>query len=108
MCVNPAAPAGGTALLTPYLPSLALGFLPGRHTLRVKTPWVSFPGEYSAVCKSSGNATWLQVTHVGGRDRRPSLAESGDATIGLHVLDMNLALGNLVRLVRRQAAVFAR
>jgi len=108
MCVNPAAPAGGTALLAPYIPSFALGFLPGRHTLSVKTPWVSFPGEYSARCKSSGNATWLQVTHVGGRDRRPSLGESGDATIGLHVLDMNIALGNLVRLVRHQAAAFAR
>ena len=108
MCVNPAAPAGGTKPLDPYLPSLALSFLPGRHTLKVNTPWVSFPGEYSARCESSGNATWLQVTHVASRDRRPPLAESGDATLGLHILDVNIALGNLVRLVRDQAATFAR
>ena len=108
MCVNPAAPAGGTALLDPYLPSLALGFLPGPHKLKVETPWVSFPGEYSARCDSSGNATWLQVTHLGSHDRRPQLAESGDAVLGLHILDVNIALGNLVRLVGDQIAAFAR
>jgi Protein of unknown function (DUF3089) len=108
ICVNPAAPAGGSALLDPYLPSLALKFLPGRHRLKVGTPWVSFPDEYSARCESSGNATWLQVTHVGSHDRRPPLAEAGDAPLGLHILDVNIALGNLVRLVHNQAAAFAR
>ena len=108
MCVNPAAPAGGSGPLIPYLPSLALAFLPGGRTLKVKTPWVSFPGEYSARCKSSGNATWLQVTHIGGHDPRPQLAKSGDALLGLHVLDVNIALGNLVRLVRDEAAAFPR
>ncbi len=33
MCVNPASPAGGTAYLEPYLPSLALTFLPREHDL---------------------------------------------------------------------------
>ena len=108
MCVNPAAPPGGAAPLDPYLPSLALRFLPGRHRIKVKTPWVSFPGEYSARCKTSGDATWLQVTRVGGGSPLPPLAESGDAAIGLHVLDVNVALGNLVGLVRDQAAAFAR
>jgi len=108
MCVNPAALGGGTAHLDPYLPSLALRFLPGRHKLKVATPWVSFPGEYSARCESSGNATWLQVTPTRGQDRRPPLVESGDALLGLHVLDLNIALGNLVRLVGDQAAAFAR
>jgi hypothetical protein len=107
MCVNPAAPAGGTAPLDPYLPSLALKFLPGRHKLKVDTPWVSFPGEYSARCESSGNATWLQVTRSRGHDRRPPFADSGDALLGLHILDVNIALGDLVRLVGDQAAAYA-
>lgn len=107
MCVNPAAPAGGAAPLDPYLPSLVLRFLHGRQKLKVKTPWVAFPGEYTGRCKSSGNATWLQVTRVGGHDRRPPLTDAGDATLGLHVLDVNIALGDLVRLVRDQAAAFA-
>src|SRR5215469_10591922 len=108
MCVNPAAPAGGNAPLDPYVPSLALRFLGGHQRLKVRTPWVAFPGEYSAQCESSGNATWLQVTHVASHDRRPRLAEAGGAVLGLHVLDVNIALGNLVRLVRDQAAAFTR
>ena len=54
------------------------------------------------------NATWLQVTRVESHGRRPPLAEPGDATLGLHVLDVSIALGNLIRLVRDQAAAFAR
>jgi DUF3089 family protein len=108
MCVNPAAPGGGSAPLDPYVPSFVLAFLPGRHRLSVQAPWVSFPGEYSARCETSGNATWLEVTHVGRHDRRPPLATEDDATLGLHILDVNIALGNLVRLVRDQAVAFAR
>lgn len=107
MCVNPASPAGGTAVLDPYIPSLVLAFLPAGSAPTVKTPWISFPGEYSARCESSGNATWLQVTRIGGiADRRPLLTHLEDPTLGLHVLDVNIALGNLVRLVRDEAAAY--
>jgi hypothetical protein len=107
MCVNPASPAGGTALLDPYLPSLALAFLPAGSAPKVQTPWVSFPGEYRARCESSGNATWLQVSRVpGNTDRRPLLARLRDPALGLHILDVNIALGNLVRLVRDEAASY--
>jgi hypothetical protein len=106
MCVNPASPAGGKAPLDPYLPSLALEFLPGDKP-RVQTPWAAFPGEYSARCESSRNATWLQVTHAGSSaDRRPLLTHLRDPALGLHILDVNIALGNLVRLVRLQAAAY--
>ena len=109
MCVNPASPAGGTALLDPYLPSLVLAFLHGGGTPKVQTPWVSFPAEYRARCESSGDATWLQVTRVtGGTDRRPLLARLRDPALGLHILDVNIALGNLVRLVRNEAASYHR
>ncbi len=108
MCVNPASPGGGTALLEPYFPSLTLAFLrPKAGTIApVSTPWVAFPGEYTARCKSSGGATWLQVTHVGGAsDNRPVLTTRNGA-LGLHVFDVNLALGNLVSLVRSEAAAY--
>ena len=107
MCVNPASPAGGTALLDPYLPSLVLAFLPAGSAPKVQTPWVSFPGEYRARCESSGNATWLQVTRVAGNARSPSSpCATEDPALGLHVLDVNIALGNLVRLVRDEAASY--
>jgi len=61
----------------------------------------------SARCESSGNATWLQVTHIGGAaDRRPLLMHLQDPALGLHVLDVNIALGNLVQLVRDEAAAY--
>jgi hypothetical protein len=108
MCVNPAAPAGGSGILAPYLPSLALAFVPAGKAPKVSTPWVTFPLEYRARCESSGDATWLQVTHIGGADRRPLLTRLQDPALGLHILDVNLALGNLVRLVGAQAAAFGR
>jgi hypothetical protein len=107
MCVNPASPGGGTAPLDPYVPSLALVFLSHGQAPKVRTPWVSFPGEYTARCESSGNATWLQVTRIGGRtDHRPALTTLQDSALGLHVLDVNLAVGNLVQLVRDEAAAY--
>jgi hypothetical protein len=107
MCVNPAALAGGAAPLHPYLPSLVLNFL-GSGSLTATTPWVAFPGEYVARCRSVGNATWLQVTHASGSDRRPSLTGLQDAGLGLHVLDVNIALGDLVQLVGSEATAYLR
>jgi hypothetical protein len=107
MCVNPASLAGGTGVLDPYIPSLVLAFLPSGSAPTVRTPWVSFPGEYRARCESSGNATWLQVTHIGvATSRRPLLTRLQDPALGLHVLDVSIALGNLVQLVRDEAAAY--
>ena len=106
-CVNPAAPSGGRARLDPYIPSLFLQFLGAGAAPQVSTPWVSFPGEYTAVCKTSGNATWLQVKPTpGSPDQRPLLDELSDPALGLHILDVNIALGNLVQLVREEASAY--
>jgi Protein of unknown function (DUF3089) len=106
-CVNPAAPAGGQTRLDPYVPSLFLQFLAAGAAPQVGTPWVSFPAEYTASCKSSGNATWLQVTHTSGSlDQRPLLGQLVDPALGLHILDVNIALGNLVQLVRNEAGAY--
>ena len=109
LCVNPAFPTSGTAALDPYVPSLVLSFLPAGSTPTVGTPWVEFPGEYTGRCESSGNATWLQITHSSGSlDHRPRLSVLNDQTLGLHVLDVNIALGNLVQLVHDEAAAYER
>jgi hypothetical protein len=108
MCVNPAAPAGGTAPLEPYLPSLALNAFPSATPLSVQTPWVAFPGEYTGRCESSGNASWLQVTRTAASDGRPVLTRAQQPAIGLHVLDVNIALGDLVRLVGSEANAYQR
>jgi hypothetical protein len=109
LCVNLASLAGGTFALDPYLPSLILAFLPAGRAPAVRTPWVSFPGEYRANCESSGNATWLQVSRItGASDQRPSLTRLQDPALGLHVLDVNIALGNLVQLVRDETTAYTK
>jgi hypothetical protein len=47
----------------------------------------------------------LQVTPVGGA---PQLNAVPDATWGLHLVDANIALGNLVSVVGSQIAAYAR
>ncbi|MGD0248989.1 MAG: DUF3089 domain-containing protein [Candidatus Limnocylindrales bacterium] len=108
LCVNPAAP-GGTGNLEPYFPTAALDLFLGSAapTPAVFTPFMTYPNLYSAHCATVGGATWLQVDRIGGAsDRRPSVAPVASATSGLHILDVNIALGNLVDLVRSQAAAF--
>jgi hypothetical protein len=86
---------------------LILAFLPAGSAPTVSTPWVSFPHEYRANCESSGTATWLQVSRIAGAsDQRPSLTRLQDPALGLHVLDVNIALGNLVELVRDEAGAY--
>ena len=107
ICVDPAAPGGGTALLHPAVPSLVLAFLGGKGLPSVSTPWVSFPGRYESRCESSGDASWLQVTPV-RPGTVPALTRLEDPAIGLHILDVNIALDDLVGLVRGEAAAYAR
>ena len=71
---RPLPPAGRPPSIRTSRRSSSRSFPPAARR-KVRTPWVSFPGEYTARCESSGNATWLQVTHIGGStDRRPLLA----------------------------------
>ena len=113
LCTNPAALAGGAGPLIPYFPtkpfpgsksSLQYGAT-SKHTVR--TPWVSYPNLYRAQCASSGGATWLQVTDIAGpKDTRPVVQPVLGPTWGLHLDDVNLALGNLVQIVRDESAVY--
>jgi hypothetical protein len=106
MCVNPASPSGGTARIEPSLPSLVLAFLPGKRASSVTTPWVAFPNRYTARCESSGNASWLQISPI--RRGGGFLARLQDPVLGLHVLDVNIALDDLLRLVRKEETAYAR
>jgi hypothetical protein len=73
------------------------------------TPWVSFPGLYRAHCVDSGGASWLQIDDVGPPgDPRPRVRQTLGPTWGLHLADVQLALGDLVSLVRREGAAFRR
>ena len=105
VCVNPASPGGGVGRLEPALPSLLLNFLSLKGVPTISTPWAALPGRFTARCESSGNATWLQIGTTSGR---PSpFTRLRDPALGLHVLDVTIALDNLVRLVGDQARAYA-
>jgi hypothetical protein len=110
LCVNPASLSGGTGPLQAYFPTTSSGAWPvGQIPAGLPTtPWVAYPGLYTAHCESSGGANWLQVdtTNVPG-DQRPVVGTPLGPTWGLHLADVNLALGNLVDLVRQQTAAFS-
>jgi hypothetical protein len=109
LCVNPAAPGGGTADLDPYFPTAGLSVFLGSRAPKVTaaTPFIAYPGEYSAHCVSSGGATWLQIVRTGGAaDLRPGLSVAETPAWGLHIVDVNVALGNLVSLVRSESASY--
>ncbi|WP_395444803.1 DUF3089 domain-containing protein [Caulobacter sp. UC70_42] len=123
-CVNPAALVAGKASTdeTPvhsYLSSK--GFLssgepkPFAKDVTVSTPFVSLPGLISARCVSEGEFTYLSVA-VNADPADPRTDEiTGDVMVagqplkdwGLHLIDVNLEMGDLNALVARQAKAYA-
>jgi Protein of unknown function (DUF3089) len=111
-CVNPAALGGGTGDLDPYL--LTAAQIDGGLKAPVHTPWVTYPGLYSATCEQGGGATWLQVTSLAGTSRTrpvvtgailPGTPDTGPAW-GYHGYEYNLALGSLLQDVTGQEAAW--
>ncbi len=103
LCVNPAAPAGGSAAITPIFAGYnSEGIVPpGSPYLNYQ--WVEFPGLYTARCVQQGSRAWLLVTriHTAG-DPRPTVQEVDQPSEGLHAADFNIDLANLVSLVASQ------
>ncbi len=117
-CANPAALSGGSGELHAYL-SKDGGAIVGATPLKpwviperpIETPWVSVPGLLTARCASNENASYLEVTmHAvpGGRrvdDIGGDLFSNGQVLKdwGLHLVDVNIAMGNLVDIVGEQS-----
>jgi hypothetical protein len=109
LCTNPAQLRSGNGKLTPINPTepfapgtviaLVISFL-GQPTVDASTPWVQFDDAYRAQCVNSNGANVLMVTPFGVA---PLLNPSPDATWGLHLVDANIALGDLVDIVHHQA-----
>src|SRR5262249_7822189 len=80
----------------------------------VDTPWVSVPGLLTAQCVNNEHGSYLEVTvHGNPSDPRADdivgdlLANNQpNAAWGLHLLDVNLTLGNLLEIVGQQAKAY--
>jgi len=117
-CTNPAALGGGSGELHAYLSTdgrTIVGTTPPKPWVvperPIDSPWVSVPGLLTARCTSNEHATYLEVTvHGDPADPRTDdivgdISANGHvlANWGLHLIDVNLAMGNLVEIVGRQA-----
>jgi pimeloyl-ACP methyl ester carboxylesterase len=120
-CVNPAA-LGGTAsgALRAYLATdgrTITGTIPVKPWVTpeqtITTPWVSVPGLLTARCATNEHANYLEIT-VNGDANDPRVDEiTGDiggarpaANWGLHLIDVNLAQGNLLDIVSQQTKAY--
>jgi hypothetical protein len=103
LCTNPAALSGGSGSLDPIFPSGQLGLL-GSPLTPPATTWATVPGSYQASCSSANDANVLQITPKRGAPTPPA---SLGPMWGLHLLDANIALGNLLGIVRREERAFA-
>jgi len=108
LCVNPAAPAGGSGPITPIFPwFLPEGIIPGPLKPRPSTTWVALPELYSARCVRAGARSWLLVTRIQrAGDPRPTAQPIFSPSMGLHAADVNIALGALITLIRGETAAY--
>jgi hypothetical protein len=115
-CTNPAALGGGKGLFAASYfplhvnqPTFRVGTDIG---LPIDTAFADFPGFYSGECvKDDHGKSYLEI----GVDPGPGDVRTnpipfanplfGPALLGMHVLDYNFALGDLIQLVERKAAL---
>jgi hypothetical protein len=121
-CVNPAALAGGSGELHAYLSNDGRTITGTSKPkpwvvpeVPIDTPFVSVPGLLTAKCASNENASgYLEIT-VNGNPSDPRVDDiTGDlgvgtnvlANWGLHLVDVNLTMGNLLDIVGTEAKAY--
>jgi hypothetical protein len=121
-CTNPAALAGGSGDLHAYLDRTGrtiTSTVPTKPWVTpeqpIDTPFVSVPGLLTAKCSSNDNASgYLEIT-VNGNPSDPRADDiTGDigvgtnvlANWGLHLIDVNLAMGNLLNIVAAETKAY--
>jgi hypothetical protein len=116
-CVNPAAIGSGPGVLDAYMSTTIRGsdanvWVSGQPA--VTTPFVKVPGFLTGECVTKNGATYLEVT-VNGNPADPRVDDiTGDviangqvqANWGLHLIDANLGMGNLVDIVAEQSKMY--
>jgi DUF3089 family protein len=121
-CTNPAALGGGRGELRAYLSAGGRSIVGSAAEPRpwvtpaqpIETPFVSVPGLLSADCVSNEKGSYLEVT-VRGNPLDPRTDDIvGDvmtngqvnASWGLHLIDVQVAMGSLIDIVREQGKAF--
>ena len=122
-CTNPAALGGGSGELHSYLGTHGGGVVSIADAAPrpwvtppqpIDTPFVSVPGLLTAECVSNEKGSYLAIT-VHGDPSDPRTDDiTGDVVVngqiqanwGLHLIDVNLAIGNLLDTVGQQSKAY--
>ncbi|MDT7814047.1 MAG: hypothetical protein QOJ42_3963 [Acidobacteriaceae bacterium] len=122
-CTNPAALGGGSGELHSYMGSRGGGVVSSSEAeprpwvtppQPIDTPFVSVPRLLTAECVSNEKGSYLAIT-VHGDPSDPRTDDiTGDVVVngqvrpewGLHLIDVNLAIGNLVDIVGQQSKAY--
>ena len=120
LCVNPAALEGGAGALKPYLSATGATIIPdltapqpawGTLDRPLATAFVTLPGLLEGACVRDARGVGLYVTVR----RRPGDKRAGDFVgdwmfggvadpqMGLHLIDIDLVMGNLVEVIQQQS-----
>jgi hypothetical protein len=120
-CTNPVTLGAGSAPLHAYLSTagrmIAMSGAPPKPWAADKTidtPFVSVPGLLTAECKTNEYAAYLEIkVNADAADPRVDdiqgdIGAAGKplANWGLHLIDVNLAMGNLLDLVEQQSKAY--
>lgn len=122
-CTNPASLGGGSGELHNYLSTginelVSSARKPTAWTddgEPVTTPFVSLPGFLSSACVDDGTTSYLSVTVHGNPDDPRTDDMVGDVVVGgevqanwgLHLVDMHIAMGNLLDLAQKEYETWA-
>lgn len=104
-CVNPAAPDGGRAVLSSALSAGSWVLADG--SAEVTTPFVDLPGLVEAECAERNGVSYLEITfRPDPADPRADVVPVGNLgpQWGLHQVDVQIASGSLVDMMRAQIA----
>ena len=119
-CTNPASLGGGAGMLRPYFETERGGGVldalvsvvdePWAVGAEIATPWVTLPGFIEAECVLKEGFSYLEITVLADM-ADPRIDDIGGdvpalPSFGLHIVDVNLAMGDLVEIVRQQAEAY--
>jgi hypothetical protein len=125
LCTNPAALAGGLGILRPYLSTAGETIIPALTAKQqawaaplvpIPAPFVTLPGFYAAECRSDEHGVYLAIVPQPQPGDRRANALVGDwiedgkpnVTMGLHLIDLNLMMGNLIEVLQLQSETWCK
>src|SRR3954452_8510391 len=113
ICVNPSKLARQTELKSllpsePFAPGVIAALLLrlyGAPPPSADTPWLQPSDHYTGRCTTANGAHVLMISPV---DDARTLTPSPDDTWGVHLVDVNIALGNLMKITAAETKVWLR